>query len=390
MTADARSMSHPASGLREPSGIDSTAFRAVAGHFASGVTVISTASGEALLGTTASAVTSLSLDPPMMLVCLNRSSTTNHAVRQAGAFAVNILAEGQDDLALRFGRKQADKFVGIPHRFGYAGVPLIAGALATIECATVETVEGGTHTVFLAEVVSASAEEGEPLTYFKGGFGRLERSREQAAYQKLRRWILERNVPAGGVLEAGRLASDLAAEPGHIRNTLIRLSAEAVVERQEDGSFVVAPITFPAAARLFDARTTMVAGVIDAHLDALTDRHATELLRLAERAGDIHADPAVGLGAFLAAVDDFHAQLVSLSGSLPLAAAHFRLSVDVIWRETLSERNWRELMNPRGLLDIAEALAARDRAAAIGAVQRHARYVKELAARVIGGRGGSG
>lgn len=370
-------------------GMDPGVFRAVAGHFASGVTVISTASGGVLHGTTASAVASLSMEPPMMLVCLNRSSTTNGAIRQARAFAVNILAEGQDDLALRFGRKQADKFSGVPHRPGHGGVPLIEGALATIECATAETVEGGTHTVFLADVVAATSRDDAPLTYFRGGFGRLERAREQTAYRNLRRWILDRNVPAGGTLDADRLASDLDANGEHVVNALIRLSAEAVVNRQEDGSFVAAPITYEAAARFFDARTAMVAGVVDAHLGRLRDAGADELLRLAGRVGDIHADPAGSLGAFLSAVDDFHAELVGLAGSPPLAAAHFRLGVHAVWREALSLRNWREIMNPEGLMELAVALAARDREAAVRAIYRHGHFVKDLAARVIAERGGS-
>ena len=93
--------------------VDPAAFRHVVGHFASGVTVITTVVDGELFGTTASAVSSLSMEPPMMLACLNRSSSTHDAVLKAGVFGINILAEDQSDLAMKFGRKGGDKFDGV-------------------------------------------------------------------------------------------------------------------------------------------------------------------------------------------------------------------------------------------------------------------------------------
>src|SRR5207249_3821850 len=105
-------------------------------------------------GTTASAVSSLSLDPPMLLVCLNKTSSTGQAIAAARHFAVNILGEGQADAAMRFAGK-GDKFAGLKIVRGAAGEPLLADALANLECRVVEAVTGGTHTVFLAEVEHA-------------------------------------------------------------------------------------------------------------------------------------------------------------------------------------------------------------------------------------------
>ncbi|CAH0245514.1 flavin reductase family protein [Rhodococcoides fascians] len=155
--------------------LDQGVFRNVAGHFTSGVTIITTESDSRLFGTTVSAVASLSMDPPMMLVCLNKSSSTHDAVRERGRFAVNILALEQRDFAGRFATKGADKFRDVPVVRSERGLPLIEGALASIECRVVNAVPGGTHTVFIGEVLDARSRPGEPLTYFRGQFGSLER-----------------------------------------------------------------------------------------------------------------------------------------------------------------------------------------------------------------------
>jgi flavin reductase (DIM6/NTAB) family NADH-FMN oxidoreductase RutF len=149
-------------------------FRDVMGHFASGVTVITTLDGEEPLGTTASAVSSLSLEPPMLLVCLNVESVTGQGVKRSGAFGVNILEVGQEDLARHFARKGEHKFADVSYAPGRVGQPLLADALAHLECRVTEEVTAGTHSVFLAEVETAGARAGTPLAYFRGRFGRLD------------------------------------------------------------------------------------------------------------------------------------------------------------------------------------------------------------------------
>lgn len=145
-------------------------FRAAAGHFASGVAVITTRVGGRLYGTTASAVTSLSMDPPMMLVCLNRTSTTHDAIYSAESFGISILAENQGGLARQFAAKGANKFDGVDYD-DVSGMPLLSGAIAGMVCQTESTTIGGTHTVFLARVSRAATSAGAPLAYFRGGFG---------------------------------------------------------------------------------------------------------------------------------------------------------------------------------------------------------------------------
>jgi flavin reductase (DIM6/NTAB) family NADH-FMN oxidoreductase RutF len=149
------------------------AFREVIGHFASGVTVITTNLDGVLHGTTASAVSSLSLEPPMLLIAMNRSSVTGQAVLRSGAFAVNILGEGADELARRFASKGDDKFDGVAVEIGDHGQPLLVDALAQLVCRVTQQVEAATHVVFFAEVHEATARPGAPLAYYRGKFGRL-------------------------------------------------------------------------------------------------------------------------------------------------------------------------------------------------------------------------
>ena len=150
---------------------DPALFRDVIGHFATGVTIITTREGEIDFGVTVSAVTSLSLEPPMLLVCLNRTSRTGASVGRTRGFAVNILGVHQRELAQLFATPRDDKFAGLDVRYGDLGHPLLADAIAHVECEVVEEASGGTHTVFIAEVRRAERFEGEPLLYYRGQLG---------------------------------------------------------------------------------------------------------------------------------------------------------------------------------------------------------------------------
>jgi flavin reductase (DIM6/NTAB) family NADH-FMN oxidoreductase RutF len=167
----------------EARSLTSDEFREVISHFASGVTVITALHGRRSFGTTASAVTSLSLEPPMLLICMNKQSETGRAVAASKHFGVNILGANQVDLAERFAQKGGDKFAGVPVTPGKWGEPLFDDALATLECRVAEETTGGTHYVFLAEVDGGAARGGAPLAYFKGEFGRLELTRDQLEHR---------------------------------------------------------------------------------------------------------------------------------------------------------------------------------------------------------------
>lgn len=149
-------------------------FRHVLGHFASGVTVVTTTDAdERPAGLTASAFTSVSLDPPLVLICVDHKSQTYAALLERGRFAINILGADQSDVSRRFASTKLDKFDAITWHMSPFGLPLIGGALAHLECTTANTHVEGDHTIFVGLVEHAAATDGEPLVYFRGKYDRL-------------------------------------------------------------------------------------------------------------------------------------------------------------------------------------------------------------------------
>src|SRR5207237_5090340 len=139
-------------------------FMRVMGSCATGVTVVTVTSksGEHR-GFTASAVSSLSLEPRMLLVCLSERSTTLEIIKETGAFALNILTSNQQEIAQQFATRAGDRFKGVRWRPGpQTGAPIIDGSLAYAECRLVETCKGGDHVILMAEIVAADAHEAEP------------------------------------------------------------------------------------------------------------------------------------------------------------------------------------------------------------------------------------
>ena len=153
--------------------LDGERFREVIGHFASGVTVVTARDGDRAHGTTASAVCSLSLEPPMLLVCMNRASATGAAIDRGGRFAVNILSAEQQAISRKFASSRLDKFDGVAHSISDLKLPLIEGAIAHLECTTVSVHVEGDHTIFVGRVERARVDAGEPLLYFRGQYDRL-------------------------------------------------------------------------------------------------------------------------------------------------------------------------------------------------------------------------
>ncbi len=140
------------------------------------MTIISTFDGDARpTGLTASAFASVSLDPPLILVCVDHKSQSYPALRERGRFAVNILRADQEELSRRFATTRLDKFEGVPFRRGAElDVPLIDGALAHLECATVGAHDEGDHTIFVGRVERAHVGSGTPLLYYRGRYNRLQ------------------------------------------------------------------------------------------------------------------------------------------------------------------------------------------------------------------------
>ena len=149
-------------------------FRQALGHFATGVTVVTTSDGDGRpTGLTASAFTSVSLDPPLVLVCVDHKSQSYPALRERGRFAVNILRRDQQAVSRRFASTRLDKFDEVPFHVSAIGLPLIDAALAQLECVTVSMHVEGDHTIFVGRVERAHVGAGEPLVYYRGLYDRL-------------------------------------------------------------------------------------------------------------------------------------------------------------------------------------------------------------------------
>jgi flavin reductase (DIM6/NTAB) family NADH-FMN oxidoreductase RutF len=153
--------------------IDEARFRQAMGYFASGVTVVTTEHEGRQYGVTVSSFTSLSLQPKLVLICLDQSNTTQHAIIASGGFVVNILDKTQEHLSRRFSSREEDKFTGVAWHAGHLGLPALEGVLAVIECRLANTLPGGDHTIFIGEVIDASLSEGTPLLYYRRGYHEL-------------------------------------------------------------------------------------------------------------------------------------------------------------------------------------------------------------------------
>lgn len=149
-------------------------FRRAMGHFATGVTVITSVGRDGRpVGTTANAVSSLSLDPPLLLVCFDQSSQTLAAIRAHGAFAVNVLAAPQEELSANFARRGPTAvWDDVPHRPGLTGSPRLHGVLATLECTVEHRLPGGDHEIVVGRVRDAQTDDGEsaPLLFWRGRY----------------------------------------------------------------------------------------------------------------------------------------------------------------------------------------------------------------------------
>jgi len=154
--------------------IASDEFRHAVGHFATGVTVVTSVGPDGQpVGTTANAVSSLSLEPPLILVCFDRTSATLDAIHQHGAFVVNVLSAPQQELSANFARRGlAAVWDGVEHRPGPTGSPRLEGSLAALECTVEHSLPGGDHEIIVGRVryAETSGDGGAPLLFWRGTY----------------------------------------------------------------------------------------------------------------------------------------------------------------------------------------------------------------------------
>lgn len=154
--------------------MDPSEFRRILGHWTTGVAIVATRVAGRPWGLTANAFASVSLDPPLVLVCVDLGADTHDGLSESGVFSVSVLAEDQERLARRFAASEiADKFEGVAWREEVTGAPVLEEAVAWLDCRVWARYPAGDHTIFVGEVLAGDAAERPPLLYYRGGYGRL-------------------------------------------------------------------------------------------------------------------------------------------------------------------------------------------------------------------------
>jgi 3-hydroxy-9,10-secoandrosta-1,3,5(10)-triene-9,17-dione monooxygenase reductase component len=153
---------------------DGPAMRTVLGHFATGITVVTAIDGDEPVGMACNSFTSVSLEPPLVLFCAAKSSTTWPRIQRAGRWAANILGIGGEELCRTFAMKGADRFDGVRWAPGASGAPIIDGALAYVDCVTDAEHDAGDHVIVVGRVLRLGyTPGGSPLVFYRGGYGRF-------------------------------------------------------------------------------------------------------------------------------------------------------------------------------------------------------------------------
>lgn len=352
--------------------LDAAQYRHVIGHFMSGVAVVTTVEDGQYHGMTASAVASLSLDPPMLIVCMNLDAPTQRAITRTRRFGLNVLEQDQGALAERFATPLPDKFAGVGHHVGRAGQPLLDGALARLECSVVEDVVGGTHRVLLARVDAADVASGSPLAYYRGRFGRFEMAQDAEALEVIRELVLRRAVPVGDALSVDELHAAVDVPRSSVQYALTRLVSEGLVMRDSARGWLQVPLDVQTSDQAFEAKLILDRGAARLAIERASDQALDELVSLAEAIPvlDGSTDPRA-VQAYVQANATFHERMISMSCNTALVDAYRRLRLPGMMSQVhaQSDADSRRLIHDH--VRIAQAMRARDLATVQRLVEDH-------------------
>jgi 3-hydroxy-9,10-secoandrosta-1,3,5(10)-triene-9,17-dione monooxygenase reductase component len=154
---------------------DPATYRTVLGHFATGVVIVTAFDGDEPVGMACNSFTSVSLEPPLVLFCAAKSSTTWPRIQAARKWCANILSEDGEQVCRLFAEKGADRFAHIAYSSGRTGAPVLESAIAFVDCETIAEHDAGDHVIVVGRVVELGyAPEGKPLLFYRGGYGRFD------------------------------------------------------------------------------------------------------------------------------------------------------------------------------------------------------------------------
>lgn len=155
--------------------IDTSTFKNALGSWASGVTIVTSRHGETRHGMTVSAFCAVSAEPPQILICTNRQSSTHALIERSRCFTVNILSDGQEEIANLFADKKREdvRFAGLTCTNGATGCPRIPGAHAHLDCRVVEAISSGTHMIYVGLIEAAAVHDTAPMLFYRGRYSRL-------------------------------------------------------------------------------------------------------------------------------------------------------------------------------------------------------------------------
>ena len=153
--------------------VDAEDYKRTLACWATGVTIVTARAGDRIHGMTVSAFTEVSLDPPLVLVCADKSSNTHPVIAEGGVFAVNVLARDQEQLSNRFASKKDEhrRFDSLEIEAGATGAPLLPGTVAALDCRVVAAHDAGDHVIYVGRVEEARSSDREPLLYVRGAYG---------------------------------------------------------------------------------------------------------------------------------------------------------------------------------------------------------------------------
>jgi len=354
-------------------------FRDAMGRFASGVTVITTHDDGVDFGAAASAVSSLSDEPPMILICLNVTSTTAQAIQRSGVFAVNVLSEDSAPIAQRFASKGDDKFKSVPFERGHAGEPLLSGSIAQFEVDVEETVRGGTHLVFLGRVRKVTSLPGNPLAYFRGSFGRMEMHADSAALRAVRDYVVGKVVDVSVPLDAEHIAGVLEIEVGRAFSALVALANEGLV-RRTGAAFELEPVPDQVLFDYYAAKLAIEVGAAAQTVGRVGADELAELRRLKDETlqyidveREVFSDPE----GWIRSNNAFHEYVVALAGSVILNETYKGLRLPALELRAITQAT----RAPKSVVDdhdvIVEGYESGDVDLVLRTLEAHSRRPKE-------------